>query len=86
MKTFNKLITLTKELPWKTVESISELLQDLKEIAEEEHSPTILKGGKAKMCTTTTRGKNIIQFQGESVKYLKRKKKQQNLQKAFEII
>lgn len=63
MKTFNKLITLTK-LPWKTVESMSELLQDLKELAEEEHSPTILKGGKAKMCTTTTRGNNIIQFQG----------------------
>lgn len=62
MKTFNKLITLTK-LPWKTVESMSELLQDLKELAEEEHSPTILKGGKAKMCTTT-RGNNIIQFQG----------------------
>lgn len=43
------------------MESISELLQNLKELPEE-HNPTILEGGKMKMCTTT-REKSIIQFQ-----------------------
>lgn len=42
------------------MESISELLQNLKELPEEEHSPTILKGGKSKMFTTMTRENNII--------------------------
>lgn len=65
MKTFNKLITLPKEPPWKTMESISELLQKLKELPEEEHSPTILKGGKTKMFTTMRRENNNLQFQGK---------------------
>lgn len=51
------------------MESISELLQDLKELTEE-HSPTILKGGKTKMSATMTWGNNvIIQFQGEKITF-----------------
>lgn len=87
--TFNKLIIVRKERPWRTTESISELLQDLKKLTEEEHSPTILKGGKTKMSTTMIRGNNrSFSFRGEKkkFKYLERKKKQYNLQKAFENI